>query len=268
MILPPLPGNEPFRLAALHALSLLDTAAEPDFDAIVQIGQSIFEAESCLITLIDAERQWFKARAGHDVSEGPRTTSFCAHAILQEEVFVIADAREDERFHDNPSVTGHPFVRFYAGAPIMLPSGYTVGTVCIFDPKPRADFGSADSARLAQLARLALTAITVRALRQDLDTTRRIAERSQVAMQAAADPIALLDEQGRLIFFNDAFAALCPVWPDLGAAMATALGIGDEAWSAAAMQATGKREMLLPVQQAALIVYRDGGGFVVAAAPA
>lgn len=266
MIPPRKPGNEPFRLAALHALPLLDTAAEPDFDAVVQIGQSIFGTQSCVITLIDAERQWFKARAGFDGVEGPRATSFCGHAILESDVFVIPDSHQDERFHDNPAVTGHPFVRFYAGAPILLPSGYTVGTVCIFDPKPRHDFSIADRERLKQLANLALTAITVRALRQDLDVSRSLAERCEAAMQAAPDPLALLNAQGELTFFNDAFAALCPNWPDPGLELTAALGLDGDTWSAEAMLNSGRREMQLSTEGKILAIYRDGGGFVVAPA--
>jgi len=271
MIEPKIPGNEEFRLAALHALPLLDTAADPDFDAVVNTGQALFGTESCVITLIDAERQWFKARAGFCEVEGPRSTSFCGHAILESEVFVIPDAHQDERFHDNPAVTGAPFVRFYAGAQIVLPSGYTVGTVCIFDPKPRHDFGLPERAKLENLAKLALTAITVRALRQDLDVSRNLAERCEAAMQASPGPLALLNLYGQLTYFNDAFAALCVDWPDPGTTLTDALGLTVESWSAASMQASGRREMQVSLggqgNITALAVYRDGGGFVVAPVP-
>ena len=265
MIAPRKPGNEPFRLAALHALPLLDTAAEPDFDAVVQIGQALFGTASCVITLIDAERQWFKARAGFDGEEGPRDTSFCGHAILEADVLVIPDSHRDERFHDNPAVTGHPFVRFYAGAPILLPSGYTIGTVCIFDPRPRDDFSATERETLKQLARLALTAVTVRALRQDLDVSRSLADRFEGAMQAVPGPLALLDQQGRLVVCNDAFVALCPAWPDTGAALTTALGLDAIIWSAEAMRTAGQNESQIQAGDGtALAIYRDGGGFVVA----
>lgn len=264
MIPPRQPGNEPFRLAALHALPLLDTAAEPDFDAVVQIGQALFGAPTCLVTLVDAERQWFKARIGLDAPETPRSVSFCGHAILQEDVLVILDASKDERFHDNPLVTGAPFIRFYAGAPILLPSGYTIGTVCILGPEPRSSFDDRERGRLAQLAQLALTAITVRALRQDLDLSRSLAERCEAAMQAVPDPLALLNAHGELTFFNDAFAAICPHWPDPGIELTAALGLPTEAWSAEAMLKSGRRDMQLPTERLTLAIYRDGGGFVVA----
>lgn len=267
MIAPRTPGNEPFRLAALHALPLLDTAAEPDFDAIVQIGQALFNISTCLVTLVDADRQWFKARIGLEVPETPRSVSFCGHAILQEDVFVVLDARQDERFHDNPLVSGPPHIRFYAGAPIMLPSGYTVGTVCILGPEPRDSFGVAEQRQLSQLAKLALTAITVRALRQDLDVSRSLADRFEAALQAVPSPLALLDEAGRLAFSNDAFIALCPSWPDAGTTLTIALGLGAEVWSAEAMRAASLREMQVQAGNGvALAIYRDGSGFVVAPA--
>lgn len=268
MIEPKIPGNEEFRLAALHALPLLDTAADPDFDAIVQIGRVLFDIPTCLVTMVDAERQWFKARSGLDATETPRSVSFCGHAILQEDVFVVLDASRDERFHDNPLVTGPPHLRFYAGAPILLPSGYTIGTVCILGPEPRNDFSNTERTRLAQLAQLALTAITVRALRQDLDISRNLAERCEAAMQASPGPLALLNLYGQLTYFNDAFAALCTEWPDPGTTLTDALGLGIEAWSAEAMHKSNRREMQLSLggqgEVTALAIYRDGGGFVVA----
>jgi GAF domain-containing protein len=266
-MIPPLkPGNEPFRLAALHALPLLDTAAETDFDAVVQIGRTLFNIPTCLVTMVDAERQWFKARSGLDATETPRSVSFCGHAILQEDVFVILDASRDERFHDNPLVTGPPFIRFYAGAPILLPSGYTIGTVCILGPEPRADFSSTERTQLTNLAQLALTAITVRALRQDLDLSRSLAERCEAAMQAVPDPLALANAHGELTFFNDAFAAICPNWPDPGIELTAALGLPAEAWSAGTMLNSGRRDMQLPTERLTLAIYRYGGGFVVAPA--
>ncbi|MEK9969095.1 MAG: GAF domain-containing protein [Ferrovibrio sp.] len=264
MIAPRKPGNEPFRLAALHALPLLDTVAEPDFDAIVQLGRTLFNVPTCLVTMVDADRQWFKARSGLDATETPRSVSFCGHAILQEDVFVILDASQDERFHDNPLVTGAPYIRFYAGAPIMLPSGYTIGTVCILDPQPRSNFDDGERTRLAQLARLALTAITVRALRQDLDISRGLADRFESAMHAVPGPLALLDERGALVYFNDAFTALCPTWPDKGTELTAALGLAADAWSAEAMRASGRQEMALQIGDTSLAIYKDGGGFIVA----
>lgn len=263
MIEAPIPADDVYRLAALHALPLLDTPPEPDFDAIVQLGQSLFRTETCLVSLVDANRQWFKACIGLDVPETPRAISFCGHAILQPDVFVIPDAREDMRFHDNPVVTGTPFIRFYAGAPILLPNGYTIGTVCIFDPRPRHDFGMMECARLSNLAKLALSAITARAMRGEADKTRQQLERHQAALLATPAPVALLDPAGRLAFHNDAFAALCARWPHEGDGVADLLDLD---WTPACMAEQAEMRLPHPALPRGLAVYRDADGFILTAA--
>ncbi len=147
---PDLPANEQQRLAALYQLLLLDTPPEQRFDMIVDFAASEFDVPICLITLLDHERQWFKARVGLPVCSTPRDISFCGHAILQPEVMVVPDALDDVRFADNPLVTSEPHIRFYAGAPIELPSGHAVGTLCIIDTKPR----TLDDVELSILASL------------------------------------------------------------------------------------------------------------------
>lgn len=263
MIEPPLPADEPYRLAALHALSLLDSPREPDFDIIVELGRSLFAVPTCLVSLIDTDRQWFKASVGLQPAETPRAISFCGHAILQPDVFVVPDATKDERFHDNPLVTGAPFIRFYAGAPIRLPSGYTIGTVCILGPVPRADFDTAQRKQLARLAELAITAISLRALRDQLDHARQDAERQQAAMAAIPLPIALADAQGRLSFANDAFNDLCNGRAFPGIATAEALQLADSDWE----QACGTGQLALPDGRI-LAIHGDGDGFALTAAAA
>lgn len=134
----PLPADEPQRLAALRALLILDTPPEQRFDRIVGFAAAEFEMPIALISLVDANRQWFKARTGMQACETARDISFCGHAIVDAALFVIEDAHADPRFADNPLVTGEPFVRFYAGAPLQLPSGARVGTLCLMDTRPRA----------------------------------------------------------------------------------------------------------------------------------
>ncbi len=129
---------ERFRLEALEALMILDTSPEDRFDRIVRFAASQFDAPIALISFVDAHRQWFKAKFGLQVSETPREMSFCAHAIQSQEVFVVEDARNDPRFVDNALVTGEPYIRFYAGAPISGRSGARVGTLCVIDRLPRA----------------------------------------------------------------------------------------------------------------------------------
>jgi GAF domain-containing protein len=134
---PALPDNEAERLAALYALLILDTPPEQRFDKIVAFAASEFDVPIALISLIDRERQWFKANVGLPACETARDISFCGHAILQPEVMVVPDALLDERFADNPLVTGETGIRFYAGAPLILPSGAALGTLCLIDRRPR-----------------------------------------------------------------------------------------------------------------------------------
>ena len=151
MIAAPKPPDEERRLAALHALNLLDTEPEERFDRITRLAQRVFGASTATFTLIDADRQWFKSEIGARGKEDPRDDSFCAHAILEVETMVVEDARYDKRFHDNPLVTGDPNIRFYAGHPVSGPGGEVLGTLCVLDDKPRPidDF---DAEALAEFA--------------------------------------------------------------------------------------------------------------------
>jgi GAF domain-containing protein len=138
MLPAPTPDDDQERLAALHALLILDTPPEERFDKIVAFAAAEFDVPIALISLIDRERQWFKAKVGLSACETGRDISFCGHAIMKPDIMEVPDALEDARFADNPLVTGAPHIRFYAGAPLRLDSGLTLGTLCLIDTRPRA----------------------------------------------------------------------------------------------------------------------------------
>lgn len=137
MIEPSLPIDETQRLLSLHSLHLLDTPDEDRYDRITRMARRLFDVDICLVSLVDRDRQWFKSKVGLTACETDRDISFCGHAILHDEVFIISDATKDARFADNPLVTSAPHIRFYAGYPIKGPRGYRIGTLCIIDSKPR-----------------------------------------------------------------------------------------------------------------------------------
>ncbi|MFT5142811.1 MAG: diguanylate cyclase (GGDEF)-like protein [Rhodothermales bacterium] len=153
MIEAPLPPNEAVRLKRLRALGILDTPNEEGFDVVTRMAKRLFRVPIALVSIVDEDRQWFKSCIGLDVSETPRDVAFCSHAILQDDVFVVPNALEDERFHDNPLVTGDPNIRFYAGYPLTA-HGVKIGTLCIIDREPR-EFAEAEAKMLADLGGLA-----------------------------------------------------------------------------------------------------------------
>jgi diguanylate cyclase (GGDEF)-like protein len=132
-----LPANESARLRSLHALGILDTAMEERFQRVTRLATHLFDVPMAAITLIDSERQWFKAVEGLPPDETRRDVAFCAHTVLQNSPLIVPDASCDERFHDNPSVLSDPRIRFYAGYPIRSPDGFPVGSLCVVDRNPR-----------------------------------------------------------------------------------------------------------------------------------
>jgi PAS domain S-box-containing protein len=153
MHVPRLPENESERLRSLHSLCILDTEPEERFDRLTRLAATVLEVPIAIVSLIDADRQWFKSRMGLEESETPRAISFCGHAILTPDLMIVEDARRDERFHDNPLVAAGPRLQFYAGAPLRDCDCRGLGTLCVLDQRPRA-FSLREQAVLADLASL------------------------------------------------------------------------------------------------------------------
>lgn len=150
----PLPANEDQRLATLHDYRIMDTAPDERFDRLTDFAADLFDVPVALISLIDADRQWFKSHHGLPVSESPRSISFCAHTILDDEPLIVENAAEHPQFRNSPLVLAGPGLRFYAGVALTADDGHRIGTLCIGDNKPRS-FSDGDVARLRRLAAIA-----------------------------------------------------------------------------------------------------------------
>ncbi|NML17218.1 EAL domain-containing protein [Azohydromonas caseinilytica] len=204
----PLPHDEADRLDALLQLDVLDSAPEQEFDALARVAAAVCGTPIALVSLIDAQRQWFKARVGlPGVDQTPREASFCAHALLGEALLEVHDTHRDPRFADNPLVTGAPHLRFYAGVPLQLASGARVGTLCVADLQPRR----LDAVQREVLAQLATAAARALEGRRALMAERRLRE---AAWHAAAlvhnsvDAIVALAPDGTVTHWNAAAARL------------------------------------------------------------
>ena len=163
------PDNEAERLAALRAYRVLDTAAETAYDDVVRLASFVCGAPIAVVSLVDADRQWFKAKVGVAMTETPREVAFCAHAVLGGETLVVEDARSDPRFADNPLVTADPYVRFYAGAPLVDAAGHGLGSLCVVDRTPRR-LTADQLAALAALSRQVVALLECRRTADQLAT--------------------------------------------------------------------------------------------------
>src|SRR6266481_1238876 len=171
------PAAEKKRLKVLWQYEVLDTVPEQVFDDLTELAARICEAPIALITLVDEDRQWFKSKVGVTVKETSRDISFCAHAISQNDLFIVPDATQDARFAQNPLVTSDPKIRFYAGAPLITPDGYALGTLCIIDKVPR-QLRPDQKQALGILARHVMTQLELR--RHSRELARAQKEREQI----------------------------------------------------------------------------------------
>lgn len=200
MLTPPIPADETKRVQALRDLNILDTPTEDRFDRLTRIAQHILQVPIALVSLVDTDRQWFKSRQGLDASETPRDISFCGHAILGTEVFVVADAATDPRFADNPLVLSAPNIRFYAGAPLTLRSGERVGTLCAIDRQPKQVSG-AQMAALQDLAACVVEEMERVLQRQEFEKSAQLV---QSIVETVIDGIITIDSNGTVQSFNSA----------------------------------------------------------------
>lgn len=197
----PIPANESNRLAKLCEYRILDSVPEAAYDRITRLATILFDAPVALISLIEGERQWFKAKVGIDGDEAPRNISFCAHTICQNDVFVVEDASRNETFRDNPFVQGEPYLRFYAGAPLCAPGGMNIGTIAITDVKPR-EFSADQRQSLSDLARIVVDTLESRLL---IDQAERAEERLVDAVESLADGFVLYNRFDRLVLCNSKY---------------------------------------------------------------
>jgi len=188
MISAPIPEDEVARLEALRRYQILDTRSEPAFDDLAALASYVCGTPIALVSLVDSDRQWIKARVGLDVSETPRDVSFCAHTILANDTMVVEDALADDRFADNPLVTFDPKIRFYAGAKLTTSDGYALGSLCVIDRVPR-QLTSAQKEALQALSRQVVAQMEYK--RNVLEMAEVIADRKQSeelkAMKQAAE---------------------------------------------------------------------------------
>jgi len=181
-------------LSVLWQYEILDTVPEEIFDELADLAALICEAPIALISLVDEDRQWFKARVGTTLKETTRDISFCAHAILGTELFIVPDATKDERFKHNPLVTTKPKIRFYAGAPLVTPDGHALGSLCVMDKVPRT-LREPQRQALQTLARHVITQLELRRHARELHETRTNHDRLQKELQQARAEVARLGRQ-------------------------------------------------------------------------
>ena len=193
----PIPKNEAKRIKVLWQYEVLDTVPEEVFDELTALASHICGAPIALITLVDENRQWFKSKVGINISETGRDISICAHTILQSELLIIPDTTLDDRFKDNPLVTSSPKIRFYAGAPLVTPDGYALGTLCVIDLVPH-EMTADQKQALRVLARHVMTQLELRRHALELGKTRTDCKKTKADLAKANAEITHLQRELKL----------------------------------------------------------------------
>ncbi|MDE1171844.1 MAG: ATP-binding protein [Verrucomicrobium sp.] len=196
MIAPARPKNESLRLQALHELHILDTPPEERFDRLTRVALTALNFPMASVSLIDSDRQWCKSSPGMSSPNVSRDISFCGHTILGHQPLIVTDARRDERFSDNPLVTGQPGLRAYAGIPIFSEQGHCLGSFCVLDVKPR-EFREEELALLKDLAAIAQNEVTNVTLNKSLKAARHAQQQAEAADRAKSDFLAVMSHEIR-----------------------------------------------------------------------
>jgi PAS domain S-box-containing protein len=203
--------SETARLRTLEQYDVLDTPPTEAFDRITRLAARLFEVPIAMINFIDRKHQWCLSAHGLAPDHADREVSFCSRAIQQSDVMVVPDAREDERFADNPFVTGEPYIRFYAGAPLTAPNGYRLGTLCLIDDEPRS-FPAEDRETLNDLSGVVMDELNLRHYAADLDASREAhretSEQRRRILESITDAFVALDEDWTLTYVNAQAEAL------------------------------------------------------------
>lgn len=211
---PEFPDDEVDRVAALHRYAALDSPPSTSFDEITRLAALVLDVPIALVSMVDTQTQWFKAKFGLDVDRTGRDISFCGHAILDDGVLVVPDALADERFADNPLVTGPPHIRFYAGAPLRTPEGHRIGTLCVIDPEPREGITDPERKALVALASLVVDEFELRLKTAELEQRDEEVSRYYEVMGASTDYMGLATPEGVVLGLNPAALEMVGLPPD------------------------------------------------------